>query len=72
MEITASLTQSAEGKYANEMTVYRLLWTPGQTTETIGVVDTDHGEGNPWLHQGGTCGAHVMWSEQIAVSNEEN
>lgn len=70
MEITASLAQSAEGKYADEMTVYHLLWTPGQTAETIGVVDTDPGEGEPWLHQAGTCGAHVMWSEQIPLSNE--
>ena len=70
MEITASLAQSEEGMSADEMTVYHLLWTPGQTTETIGVVDTDPGEGEPWLHHAGTCGAHVMWSQQIPLSNE--
>ena len=70
MEITASLAQSDEGEYADEMTVYHLLWLPRHTTETIGVVDVDPGEGKPFLHQSGTCGAHVMWSEQIPVSNE--
>lgn len=65
MEITASLSRNDEGEYADEMTVYHLLWLPGHTTETAGVVDKDPGKGKPFLHQSGTCGAHVMWSELI-------
>lgn len=65
MEITASLARDDDGVYADEMTVYHLLWLPTHTAETIGVVDEDPGKGQPWLHQAGTCGAHVMWSEQV-------
>ena len=68
MEITTSLSQEEDGTYAHEMTVYRLLWLPHETAETTGVIDEDPGEGRPWLHQAGTCGAHVMWSEVIPVS----
>ena len=67
MEITVSLGRNEDGTYAREMTVYRLLWLPHQTGETSGVTDEDPGDGKPWLHEAGTCGAHVMWSEAIAV-----
>ena len=68
MEITASLGKNEDGRYAHEMTVYHLLWLPNQTEETVGVIDKDPGDDRPWLHQAGTCGAHVMWSDVIAVS----
>ncbi len=67
MEITASLARGESGGLPSEMTVYHLLWLPHETTESTGVTDVDPGEGKPWLHQAGTCGAHVMWSERIAV-----
>ncbi len=67
MEITATLTTTEDGTYESEMTVYHLIWLPRESTETIGVVDQDPGDGKPWLHQSGTCGAHVMWSEVIRV-----
>ena len=67
MEITASLSRNEDGTYAREMTVYHLLWLPHQTEETTGVIDEDPGDNMPWLHQAGTCSAHVMWSEVIAV-----
>lgn len=67
MEITASVTRDEDGTYAQEMTVYHLLWLPGETTETVGVTDEDPGNGRPYLHHGGSCGAHVMWSDVIAV-----
>ena len=68
MEITASLARTKDGSYAREMTVYHLLWLPHQTVESTGVVGKDPGNGRPFLHQAGTCGAHVMWSEVVAVS----
>ena len=68
MEITASLGRNEDGTYAREMTVYHLLWLPHQTGETTGVIDEDPDDGTPWLHQAGTCGAHVMWSQAIEVS----
>ncbi len=71
MEITASLTRNEDGTRPSEMTVYHLLWLPQQTTETLGVVDEDPGDGQPWLHHAGMCGAHVMWSDVIAVQSEE-
>ena len=71
MEITASLGRNEDGTYAHEMTVYHLLWLPNQTEETTGVSDEDPGDDSPWLHQAGTCGAHVMWSNAIAVSAAE-
>lgn len=67
MEITASLARTDDGSYAREMTVYHLLWLPHQTVESTGVVGEDPGNGRPFLHQAGTCGAHVMWSEVVAV-----
>lgn len=67
MEITASLPRTADGSYAREMTVYRLLWLPHQTVESTGIVDKDPRDGRPFLHQGATCSAHVMWSEVIAA-----
>ncbi len=70
MEITASLGRNEDGTYAREMTVYHLLWLPHQTEETTGVIDEDPGDSMPWLHQAGTCGAHVMWSEAVPVSDE--
>ena len=63
MEILSSLQRGEDGDYADAMTVYHLLWTPGENATTIGVTDEDPGEGRPFLHQSGTCGAHVMWSE---------
>jgi hypothetical protein len=65
MEITASLPQNDDGSYPAEMTVYHLLWLPDQNAATLGVTDEDPGEGRPWLHQAGSCGAHVMWSEEV-------
>lgn len=67
MEITASLPRTADGSYAREMTVYHLLWLPHQTMESTGIVEKDPGDGLPFLHQGATCGAHVMWSEVVAA-----
>lgn len=67
MEITANLPLGSEGDYSHSMTVYHLLWTPGHTTATLGVSDEDPGEGRPFLHQAGTCGAHVMWSEDVTL-----
>jgi hypothetical protein len=67
MEITASLSRGEDGTYASEMTVYHVLWLPHQTTEGIGVADEDPGQGRPYLHQAGTCGAHVMWSAVVSA-----
>ena len=65
MEITASLSPDEDGDYPDEMTVYRLLWMPGSTPDVSGIDTEDPGEGRPYLHQAGTCGAHVMWSEVV-------
>ncbi|MEM7416222.1 MAG: hypothetical protein AAF389_12035 [Gemmatimonadota bacterium] len=62
MEIMGSLPRTATG-YASEMTVTRLLYVPFETTIGLGIADEDPGDGRPWLHHAGTCGAHVMWSE---------
>ncbi len=67
MEITASVQYEADGSLAPEMTVYSLLYVPGATKESIGVPDQDPGQGMPYLHNPGGCGAHVMWSEKRSV-----
>jgi hypothetical protein len=65
MEITASLARNDDGTYEDELTVYYLLWVPGENSATLGVSDRDPGEGRPFLLQAYTCGAHVMWSETV-------
>lgn len=67
MEITATLLRDDEGGHAEEMTVYHLLWVPGESAASMGVPDEDPGEGRPFLHHAETCGAHVMWSEAVPV-----
>ncbi len=67
MEITASVQYEADGSLAPEMTVYSLLYVPGATKESIGVTDQNPGQGMPYLHHPGGCGAHVMWSETRRV-----
>jgi hypothetical protein len=67
MEITASLMRQPDGLLAREMTIYHLLWLPFATDASAGVPAEDPGEGHPWLHQAGTCGAHVMWSDVIEL-----
>lgn len=68
MEIMASLAVDSTGTLADEMTVYHLLWLPHATGASSGVVEVDPGQGAPFLHQAGSCGAHVMWSEVRRVS----
>lgn len=63
LEIMTSLAIQPDGSLAEEATVYHLLWFPHETTESLGIADTDPGDGAPWLHRAGTCQAHVMWSE---------
>jgi len=72
MEITASVGIAADGSLDPTTTVYRLLWLPLATAASAGVPSEDPGEGRPWLHQAGSCGAHVMWSEPIATAGDES
>jgi len=67
MEISASLARDSEGSYATEMTSYHLLYLPDGTEETVGVTEEDPGDGGPWLHNAGTCDAHVMWAVVVTV-----
>lgn len=70
MEITASVAVLADGSIDPAATVYRLLWLPFATTASIGVPSEDPGQGRPWVHQAGSCGAHVMWSERLETAGE--
>ena len=45
----ASLARSEEGNFEDVMTVYHLLWVPDQTAATLGVPETDPGDGRPFL-----------------------
>lgn len=68
MEFTASVAVLTDGTIDRAATVYRLLWLPFATTASIGLPSEDPGEGRPWLHQSGSCGAHVMWSERLQTA----
>ena len=67
MELSASVRYETDGSLSPEMTVYSLLYVPGATKESIGVTDQNPGQGMPYLHNPGGCGAHVMWSETRRV-----
>ncbi len=70
LEISASVAIPSEGQLADSMTVYHLLYTPNQTSASLGLRDDDPGAGAPWLHHAGSCNAHVMWSERRATAQE--
>ncbi len=64
LEISASVGISSEGQLADSMTVYHLLYMPNETSASLGLRDDGPGAGAPWLHNAGSCNAHVMWSER--------
>ncbi len=70
LEISASVAIPSEGQLADSMTVYHLLYTPNETSASLGLRDDDPGAGAPWLHNAGSCNAHVMWSERRATAQE--
>jgi hypothetical protein len=70
MEITASLGIAGNGRPDSTMTMYHLLWVPFETQQTLGVTNQDPGDGRAWLHHGGTCQAHIMWSEKVRVNGD--
>ncbi len=69
LEISASVGITSEGQLADSMTVYHLLYTPNETSASLGLRDDDPGAGAPWLHHAGSCNAHVMWSERRATGD---
>lgn len=71
LEVSASGVVRAGRQLPDSATVYFLLYVPFTTEATLAVTATDPGSGAPWLHQAGTCTAHVMWSERRAVSRAE-
>jgi len=70
LEISASVAIPSEGQLADSMTVYHLLYTPNETSASLGLRDDDPRAGAAWLHHAGSCNAHVMWSERRATAQE--
>jgi hypothetical protein len=49
----------------DSLTVYHFIQLPYATEESAGITDEEPAPGQPWLHQGGTCNAHLMWSRTL-------
>jgi hypothetical protein len=49
----------------DSVTVYHYIQLPYATMESAGITDEEPSPGEPWLHQGGTCSAHLMWSKTL-------
>jgi len=61
VEITGSGELVDGSQVPSVMQGYYFVYFPFATSASVGVPDQDSGQGRPWLHQGGTADAHLMW-----------
>lgn len=65
-EVSVSAALDAGTGQPGELTVYHLVYTPGASTEEIGLPGDADGD-RPYLHHAGRYDAHVMWTEKRPV-----
>lgn len=68
--VTSSATVEPDGSLPDSITVYHLLQIPNATAAETGLPTAALLPGAPYLHRGGTCDAHVMWSHRESIGIE--
>jgi hypothetical protein len=61
--VTASGRRGANGGLPDSVAVSHYLYLPFATQVSTGLPSVEVSPGSPYLHRGGSCTAHVMWSE---------
>ena len=65
--LTAGANIEPDGSLPDSITVYHLLQLPNATATETGLPQVAHRPNAPYLHNGGSCDAHVMWSHRESI-----
>jgi hypothetical protein len=67
--VTMNVALGPDGELPDAATVWHLLQMPEVTSSSSGLAEEEPYPGGPWLHNGGTCDAHLMWSERRSIGD---